>query len=158
MRVTLVTIAAACHSINKAFCEANGDDSQPHWDNAPQWQRESAINGVALHITDPHMSPAASHESWLAQKKREGWKFGKEKNPEKKTHPCYLPYDKLPAEQKAKDYLFKATVAAVRPLLAGNEFATAADLAQKFHAASAPTDSGKTDPDAQSVEKKTEPA
>jgi len=132
MRITLVTIAAACHAINKALCEANGDTSQPVWDLAPEWQRHSAINGVALHVTDPNMSAAASHESWMAQKAREGWAYGETKDPEKKLHPCFVPYDELPPAQKAKDYLFKATVAQFRPFLPGSELASAALIAQEF--------------------------
>jgi len=133
MRVTLVTIASACHRVNRAFCLANGDDSQPEWDQAPQWQRESAIKGVALHITDPNMTPEASHNAWLEQKTRDGWAYGDVKDPEKKLHPCFRPYNELPAEQKAKDYLFKAVVESFRTLLPGGTLAEAADIAQRFH-------------------------
>lgn len=134
MRVTLVTIASACHRVNRAYCLAHGDDSQPEWDQAPQWQRESAIKGVALHITDPNMTPAASHNAWLEQKTRDGWSYGPKKDPENRKHPCFLPYDELPAEQKAKDYLFKAVVESFRTLLPGGTIAEAADIAQRFQA------------------------
>jgi hypothetical protein len=43
-------IAAICHSVNKAYCEAYGDFSQPDWDDAPDWQRESARAGVLLGV------------------------------------------------------------------------------------------------------------
>jgi hypothetical protein len=39
------------------------------------------------------------------------------KDPEKKEHPCFVPYESLPAEQQAKDHLFKGIVAALAPLL-----------------------------------------
>lgn len=133
MRVTIVMIAQACHAINAAYCSAMGDNSQPAWADAPEAIRNSAINGVALHITNPDMSPAASHEAWMQQKTREGWKHGPVKDFEKKTHPCYLPYDELPAEQRAKDYLFKATVAQFRPLLPGGEIAQAEEIAKAFN-------------------------
>lgn len=35
---------------------------------------------------------------------------GKKKNPEKKTHPCIVPFEKLPKEQQTKDVLFMAVV------------------------------------------------
>ena len=56
--------------------------------------------------------PSASHDSWLKQKKADGWKWGPEKNPDKKEHPCCLPYEQLPADQRMKDYLFGAIVKA----------------------------------------------
>jgi hypothetical protein len=58
-------------------------------------------------------TPKQSHESWLKEKKETGWKYGPIKDPEKKEHPCMVAYDKLPSEQKAKDYLYLTTVRAV---------------------------------------------
>lgn len=104
----IVGIAKAAHEINRAYCSALGDTSQLPWDEAPQWQRDSAINGVRFHMDNPDASPSASHESWLKQKEDEGWKYGPLKDAEKKEHPCFVPYDQLPADQRAKDYLFKA--------------------------------------------------
>ena len=57
---------------------------------------------------------AAQHDAWLADKERDGWKYGAVKNPETKEHPCCVPYDQLPAEQRVKDYLFKAIVNAFK--------------------------------------------
>jgi hypothetical protein len=111
----LKQIAKTAHEINRAYCLAIGDDSQPSWEDAPQWQRDSAIAGVAFHMANPDAKPSDSHESWLKQKEEEGWKYGPVKNPETKEHPCYVPYDELPVEQKAKDYLF---IAVVRSLVA----------------------------------------
>lgn len=108
-------VAEACHEINRAYCQAIGDDSQPSWDDAPEWQKSSAINGVKFHLANPDASPSASHESWLAQKTAEGWKYGAVKNPDLKEHPCFVPYSDLPKEQKAKDYLFKQTVHSFKP-------------------------------------------
>ena len=103
-------IAKTCHEINRAYCQAIGDNSQPAWEEAPEWQRASAIKGVQFHIANPDADPAASHQSWYDQKAAEGWSFGLVKNEELKMHPCMVPYNMLPVEQKAKDYLFRATV------------------------------------------------
>jgi hypothetical protein len=110
MDVKIVKIAIVCHEVNRAYCEAMGDKSQPKWKDAPDWQKDSAINGVQFHIDNPTAGPSASHESWLKQKAAEGWKYGLVKDPEKKEHPCFVPYEKLPAEQKAKDFIFTAIV------------------------------------------------
>lgn len=112
----LTTIAMLCHSINAAYCLSQGDESQPSWDSAPDWQKKSALLGVEMHLKNPDATPEQSHESWYAQKEKEGWKYGEVKDAEKKEHPCFLPYAELPAEQKAKDYLFKAVVNLARDL------------------------------------------
>jgi len=103
-------IAKVCHEINRAYCEALGDDSQLPWEDTPEWQKDSAIKGVNFHIENPDSTPQQIHENWLKQKEVEGWKYGKVKDAEKKEHPCCVPYDKLPIDQKAKDYLFRTIV------------------------------------------------
>ena len=102
-------VAKICHEVNRAYCRSLGDESQVSWDEAPDWQKDSAINGVNFHLNNDR-TPEESHESWLAQKEAEGWKYGPVKDVDKKEHPCFVPYSELPAEQKAKDYLFKAVV------------------------------------------------
>lgn len=106
-------IARVAHQINKAYCEALGDTSQPDWEDAPDWQKESAIKGVEFHIANPDAGPEASHESWLAQKEKDGWTYGTIKDPEKKEHPCFVAFNHLPKEQQAKDFLFRAVVHAL---------------------------------------------
>lgn len=109
-------IAQVAHAINAAYCCSLGDESQPKWDEAPEWQKQSALNGVAMHIANPSATPEQSHENWLKHKQAEGWTFGEEKDVEAKTHPCMLPYAELPQEQKSKDYLFRAVVHALKDL------------------------------------------
>lgn len=104
-------IASVCHDANKAYCATNGDYSHFNWQFAPDWQKESAIKGVTLHIDSGLvMTPADSHAAWLNQKLADGWKYGETKDPDKKTHPCILPYRDLPEFQKKKDALFTAIV------------------------------------------------
>lgn len=103
-------IAEVAHNVNKAYCESIGDDSQPTWEDAPQWQKTSSINGVKFHLENPSASPSASHDSWLEEKTKDGWKWGEIKDADKKEHPCFMPYNLLPTEQKSKDYIFKQIV------------------------------------------------
>lgn len=115
--MTVQDIARVAHELNKAYCESIGDNSQPDWDNAPEWQKSSAVNGVEFHINNPEASPSSSHESWMKQKTEEGWKYGPVKDADKKEHPCYVPYEELPVEQKAKDYIFKQTIHSLKSFL-----------------------------------------
>ena len=111
--VVLTTAAKAAHEANRVYCQACGDDSQPPWESAPDWQRDSAVMGVKMIAEHPETTPRQSHEGWLAQKTADGWKFGPTKNPETKEHPCFVPYDELPEAQKAKDAIFGAVVRGV---------------------------------------------
>lgn len=103
-------IAEACHEVNRIWCRVNGDTSQPSWDDAPDWQRDSAIAGVMAHIDNPDLTPEQSHDLWMARKLHEGWAFGPVKDEDRKEHPCMVPYGELPPEQRAKDILFSRTV------------------------------------------------
>lgn len=106
----ILEVAKFCHNINKAYCESLGDTSQLSWDKAPSWQKESAINGVKYHLDNKDSKPSDSHENWMKEKVQNGWVYGEKKDLAKKTHPCIVPYEQLPQEQKAKDYIFLAIV------------------------------------------------
>ena len=88
-------VARVAHEVNRAYCQALGDNSQPAWEDAPLWQRESALLGVKLHTENPDAGPQASHESWMAQKVADGWIYGPEKRPDLKQHHCIVPFADL---------------------------------------------------------------
>lgn len=123
-------IARICHEANRAYCLTLGDTSQVPWDEAPDWQRQSVLDGVLNAqrgaavdpkfivyggvATEPvEVSPKTSHENWLRHKAAEGWTYGEKKDPIAKTHPCMVPYDQLPPEQRTKNELFVAIVRAL---------------------------------------------
>lgn len=113
--MSVEAIATVCHEANRAYCQTLHDASQLPWSTCPQWQRDSAILGVEFIRDNPDAPASASHDSWLEQKRREGWSYGEVKDPDKKQHPCFLPYEELPAEQQAKDALFGAICRALLP-------------------------------------------
>ena len=43
------------------------------------------------------------HEVWSKMRMSQGWTYGPERNDVKKTHPCLVPYDELPEEEKIYD-------------------------------------------------------
>lgn len=106
-------VARVCHAANRAYCMMIGDNSQMAWADAPEWQKTSAISGVKFHLMNPDAKPEDSHKSWFQQKEADGWKYGPEKNPETKEHPCMVPFDQLPMAQQKKDHLFIGIVRAL---------------------------------------------
>lgn len=109
----VVLIAGVCHAANAAYCRSLGDESQTEWDDAPDWQVDSAIAGVEFHLANPDAGDSASHDSWMAQKLAEGWVYGEIKDAEKKTHPCIVSFEALPPQQQFKDTLFRTLVHAL---------------------------------------------
>ena len=103
--------AMAAHEMNRLYCMSLGDNSQVHWEDSPEWQRKSAIEG-AKKAFDGATSEQL-HQSWVDFKLTDGWKYGPVKDPEKKEHPCMVPYHELPFQQRKKDYIFGDTVRTV---------------------------------------------
>lgn len=103
-------IAKICHELNMNYCRAIGDYSHLPWEHTPQSQKDSILKGVDFIVKHPDSTPKGSHEAWFKFKAEEGWKYGEEKDTLLKEHPCMVPYDQLPIEQRIKDELFQNTV------------------------------------------------
>ena len=43
------------------------------------------------------------HEVWAATRIAQGWRFGPERNDARKEHPCLIPYEELPEEERTYD-------------------------------------------------------
>ena len=112
MNINYKEIAKLCHEANRGLCQAMGDDSQKPWEEASQEQRDSCVEGVRHHIENPDLTPRESHELWRQRKIALGWIYGETKDEIECTHPCLVPYEDLPIEQQAKDYVFAAIVRA----------------------------------------------
>lgn len=119
--MTIPEIAKVCHEVNRAYCQALGDNSQPSWSEAPTWQIESACKGVKFHLDNSNALPSHSHDCWLEERRATGWTYGPVKDPDKKQHPCFVPYSELSKEQQAKDYIFKAVVTALAQFVTDNQ-------------------------------------
>lgn len=105
-------IARIAHEANRVVQIVTNDPAvSPTWDDAPEWQRESAIEGVQKALEGA--TPRELHEAWCQFKENDGWVHGEVKDPEKKTHPCLVDYDDLPEEQRVKDTVFHNVVHAL---------------------------------------------
>ena len=43
------------------------------------------------------------HEVWAENRRSQGWTYGEQRNDVLKTHPCLIPYEELPEEEKEYD-------------------------------------------------------
>lgn len=110
--LTVEDIARVVHEANSALQAVIGEPVNPRWDDAPDYQRWSSIEGVRDALTG--LSADEHHEAWAHALQREGWTWGPVKDPQAKTHPLLVPFEDLPPLQQAKDRLFLAIVAALR--------------------------------------------
>jgi hypothetical protein len=107
-------IARVCHEANRAATRIIGDvPVQPEWDAAPEDMKISSIRGVARVLSDPKITSAQLHWEWAREKKQDGWSWGPERDPVKKTHPALIAYEELPEAVKKKDALFRAIIIAL---------------------------------------------
>ncbi len=105
-------IARICHEANRVIQDAHNDPAvSPHWEDAPSWQKLSALDGVQAALDGA--TPEQLHESWCDFKANDGWVYGDVKDADAKTHPCLVPYAELPQDQRLKDHVFKAIVTAL---------------------------------------------
>lgn len=105
-----------CHEINRTICKVYGDDSQKSWEDAPEWQVKATYNlileiGQCL-INGKPPSSKETHEKWVEDKLRDGWKYGIEKNADMKTHPLLVPFEELPFKERLKDTMIKMVILA----------------------------------------------
>lgn len=115
MRKPLVSvdeIAAIALEANRQLQRHLGEIVNFPWESTNQTLRDSVTDGVRFHL-ESDATPEQSHENWLRFKEDEGWIYGEVKDFAAKTHPCMVPYDQLPAEQRYKDSLFRAIVLAL---------------------------------------------
>lgn len=44
-----------------------------------------------------------THEVWATQRLKDGWSYGRDRNDHDRLHPCLVPYNELPEEEKEYD-------------------------------------------------------
>ena len=103
-------IAQVMHEAVRAWQKANGQPAAPPWPRAPRWMRDASKEAVLWRINNPEAPASAQHDQWLAQKKADGWTFGRKKSGSKKTHPMMIAYNDLPEVERRKDAMVGALV------------------------------------------------
>lgn len=103
-------IAKVAHEINAALARAYGNNSHFTWDEAPQWMKDSAIEGVEFHMENLDAAPGYSHECWMEKAAGAGWVYGETEDQEKKQHPYLVPFEEIPEAERVKDFVFQQVV------------------------------------------------
>lgn len=119
--LSVIAIAQICYAANQAYCLTGCDNTMPDWEYATDPVRKGYIEGVTMHLGNPDSTAQDGHINWMADKLEQGWKYGPQKDTDKKTHPCLVEYDKLPVDQRIKDDLFIAIVRAMALVYFGKE-------------------------------------
>ena len=104
-RMEKQVLAQMAHELNAVICRNNNQEAA-HWDDAPQWQKDSSLSGIEFALAHPDVTPEMQHNEWMDYKIKDGWKYGEKKDAEAKTHPCLVPFGELPKFERAKDAVF----------------------------------------------------
>ncbi|MEO0881842.1 MAG: RyR domain-containing protein [Pseudomonadota bacterium] len=105
-----IQIAQMVHETLRAWAALKDMPALPEWAKAPEWMRESSLESVQFVLANPGADSGAQHAQWVAQKEADGWRWGAEKDPDRKTHPLMVPFEELPADERAKDALVNGIV------------------------------------------------
>lgn len=109
-KLTIEQIARVAHEVNRSYSEAIGEPAKPSWEDAPEHQRVSLRKGIQFIIDNPNAQARDSHDSWMQEKIRTGWHWGPKLDEIRMEHPQFLPYEQIPTEQRAKDFIFSTLV------------------------------------------------
>lgn len=73
----------------------------------------TAYKPEPVNIDDIELAPALGklleilaegvHDQWAAGRLKDGWRYGPERDDQKKLHPCLVPYADLPESEKEYD-------------------------------------------------------
>jgi len=114
--VNIAEVAALAYMVNRAYCAEQGNTSEPAWTETSDGKREAFIAGtqkIVLGLSRGiQIAPWDAHNEALKKRVDAGWTYGEKEDPEAKTHPLVLPFDKLPKAQQLKTFLFIAVIEA----------------------------------------------
>lgn len=91
----VIRIAHIVYEANRALGMQHGDMDRAEWYSANDIERSTMITAVEFYLEKPKANEEECHNHWLYMRTLEGWKYGKERNNDKKTHPSMVQYGNL---------------------------------------------------------------
>ena len=87
------------------------------WDERDEKFRNQMTDIVGQYLSMEQLpTPEQAHNSWMESYFKMGWKYGKERDALKKTHPDLVPFSELPQDERDKDAIFLTLVWLVKRL------------------------------------------
>lgn len=105
-------IAKAAYEARRAY-DASLGINLPPWEEAEDWLVRSYRATVAWMRNHPGATVQEAHEARLEAVFNAGWTRGPTIDATAKTHPALVPWDELPAEQRMRDAIGVAVIAAL---------------------------------------------
>lgn len=75
--------------------------SEKNYIPAPLDTAEIALSDDLVGLTEEMARNV--HDVWAQSRLSQGWRYGEARNDREKTHPCLIPYEELPEEEKEYD-------------------------------------------------------
>lgn len=112
----IIAAARSAYGAVSATREAFGETMRPSWESLPPMTRAQLVEAARL-VLLRGASPRGLHEQWLKDRLATGWTYGDTEDRVNRFHPAMLPWDDLPAEQRAKGHAFALVARAVGNVL-----------------------------------------
>ena len=111
--LTAEEIGMLLHRVTSYIPRPDGSKSNG-WEYLTYEQQSHSINAVREIYSNSEKSAEELHELWMKPLIEHGWKVG-EYSSENKTHPCLVPFDKLPESEVVKDRIWQYLTEALKP-------------------------------------------
>lgn len=105
-------IAKVVYAAHQAY--ERPDEKAAAWDKVPSEDKKFLLTAVEDVCEAFVQNEAVLHNNRVDLLKREGWKFDREYNVDKKTDPMMAPFGKLPVEVQAKHRILVGIVKAMQ--------------------------------------------
>src|SRR6266700_2352439 len=94
-------IAEVCHVANMTVQKLLHDECPSlSWDDEDEFIKKTSVGEVQMILAG--RNPEDTHNEWCERLFDQGYICGLVKSREMKTHPCLVPFNDLPVEQKRK--------------------------------------------------------
>lgn len=99
-------ISKTTHEVHLSYCRSMGIDTQGKWEEISEAHKNGIISSVKGILLGEISTKVESHNNFINNKIKDGWKWGEYYCKNKKTNPRLVVYQLLSLEDKVKESLF----------------------------------------------------